>query len=103
MPQNIIVKAAKASLTNSPTGSARFRACLYERTFSSMPIGSEIEKCMNPTPRSPAITADSGCVPDIQIGGGGFCTGFGKTVRGGTSEAGEPHEARAWVPIWRNL
>src|SRR5206468_939169 len=41
-----------------------------------MPNGSEREKCMKPMPRSPARTADSGCVPDIQIGGCGLWTGF---------------------------
>ena len=67
--------------------------------MASIPNGSESEKCMKPMPRSPARIADSGCVPDIQIGGCGFWTGFGRTLRGGILKVGESQENSSCVHI----
>ena len=54
---------------------------------------------MKPMPRSPASTADSGCVPDIHSGGCGCWIGLGSTLRVGILNVGESQENSSWVHI----
>ena len=72
----------------------------YFWIFSSSATGSVKLKWRKPSPRSAASKADEGWVPAIHMGGCGFCSGLGTTLRVGIFIRSLSHENSSCVHIF---